>query len=126
MEVTSVPARLRGPCPTIALMKVALLAVAAIACSSAAFGQTEPYKVFETRPVITQGPYLIATGSTTATVVWLTDTPSHSKVRYSRGPGLEASALTRVAEPERDGLVPVGTRHVIHLSGLESGADRAW
>jgi predicted phosphodiesterase len=87
-----------------------------------ALAQSEPYKVFDTRPVITQGPYLIATSTTTATVVWMTDAPSHSKVRYAKGAGVAVSGLTHVAEPERDGLVPVGLRHVVHLTGLEPGA----
>ena len=87
-----------------------------------AHAQSEPYKTFDTRPVITQGPYLVATGSTTATIVWLTDTPSHSVVRYGRGGGLAASALSESSEPERDGLVPVGLRHVVHLTGLAPGA----
>ena len=93
---------------------------------AAALAQSEPYKVFETRPVITQGPYLVAMGSTTATVVWLTDTPSHSKVRYARGADRAAEALTSVVEPERDGLVPVGLRHVVHLTGLEPGATYSY
>ena len=84
--------------------------------------QSEPYKVFDTRPVITQGPYLIATASTTATIVWLTDAPSHSQVKYARGAALASAALTESAEPERDGLVPVGLRHVVHLTGLVPGA----
>ena len=54
-------------------------------------------------------------------IVWLTDTPSHSKVRYGRGTG-----LNRVAEPQVDGLVPVGTRHVVHLAGLEPGSTYAY
>lgn len=91
-----------------------------------ALAQSEPYKVFDTRPVITQGPYLIATGSTTATVVWLTDAPSHSKVRYAKGASLAGAELTNVAEPERDGLVPVGLRHVVHLTGLEPGATYSY
>ncbi len=88
---------------------------------AAALAQSEPYKVFDTRPVITQGPYLVATSGTSATVVWLTDTPSHSLVRYARGSDLPATSLTNVVEPERDGLVPVGLRHVVHVTGLEPG-----
>ena len=83
--------------------------------------QSEPYKVFDTRPVITQGPYLIATGTTSATVVWMTDAPSHSLVRYGRGADIPATGLVNVAEPQRDGLVPVGLRHVVHLTNLEPG-----
>lgn len=81
-----------------------------------ASAQSEPFKVFDTRPVITEGPYLIATSDTSTTIVWLTDTPSHSKVRYGRG-----TELNGVVEPHVDGLVPVGTRHVVHLTGLAPG-----
>ena len=37
---------------------------------------SDPYQVFDTRPVIMEGPYMVATSETTATMVWLTDTPS--------------------------------------------------
>jgi predicted phosphodiesterase len=80
------------------------------------WGQQEPYTVYDTKPVLTQGPYLVATSDTTATVVWMTDTPSHSKVRYGT-----ANNLSAVVEPQKDGLVPVGTLHVVHLTGLKPG-----
>ena len=79
-------------------------------------GAAAPYKVYDTRPVITEGPYLGATSETTATVVWFTDTPSHAKVRYGTG-----GELSMVAQPQVDGLVPVGTRHVVHLADLTPG-----
>jgi predicted phosphodiesterase len=107
-------------------MRPLLILAVSLLVPATALAQSEPYKVFETRPVITQGPYLVAMGSTTATVVWLTDTPSHSKVRYARGADLAAGALTAVVEPERDGLVPVGLRHVVHLTGLEPGATYSY
>ena len=65
-----------------------LLLVLLTLAPATALAQSEPYKVFDTKPVITRGPYLVATGTTTATVVWLTDTPSHSLVRYARGSDL--------------------------------------
>ena len=101
-----------------------LLTILAIASAPPgyAWAQSEPYKVFDTRPVITQGPYLVATSDTSTTIVWMTDAPSHSKVRYARGAGLGADALTSAAEPQQDGLVPVGLRHVVHVTGLEPGA----
>ncbi len=102
------------------------LVLSLVLLPASALAQSEPYKVFDTRPVITQGPYLIATGSTTATVVWLTDAPSHSKVRYAKGADVPAAGLASVAEPERDGLVPVGLRHVVHLTGLEPGATYSY
>ena len=98
-----------------------VLSVAMLALAAPARAQSEAYKVFDTRPVITEGPYLVATGETTATIVWLTDTPSHAKVRY--GPG---SDLSMVAEPQVDGLVPVGTRHVVHLSDLSPGTTYSY
>lgn len=79
--------------------------------------QSEPYKVFETKPVITEGPYLVALSDTAVSVVWMTDTPSHSKVRLGVGMG----ELTDVVEPDVDGLVPVGLRHVVTLTGLTPG-----
>jgi len=79
-------------------------------------GQNEPFKVFDTRPVITEGPYLVASGETTATIVWFTDTPSQARVIYEAD-----GEPSRLAEPEVDGLVPVGTRHVVHLEGLTPG-----
>ena len=97
------------------------LAAALFAPAVSAHAQTQPYKTFDTRPVITQGPYLIATGTTTATIVWLTDAPSHSLVKYAPGAGLPAPALTESAEPEHDGLIPIGLRHVVHLTGLAPG-----
>jgi predicted phosphodiesterase len=101
----------------LACAAVALLVVAPVR----AVAQSEPYQVFDTRPVITEGPYLVATSATSTTIVWLTDTPSHSRVEY--GP---AGDTSRVAEPQRDGLVPVGTRHVVHLTGLEPGTTYSY
>jgi predicted phosphodiesterase len=82
---------------------------------------SDPYRVFDTRPVIIEGPYMIATGETTATIVWLTDTPSHAKVRYGTSDDLRVTA-----EPESHGLVPVGTRHVVHLENLAPGTDYSY
>jgi acid phosphatase type 7 len=103
------------------LLLAALLAGVA-APITPAFAQSEPYEVFDTKPVITLGPYLVDTSGDTATIVWFTDTPSHSKVRFAKGAGLDVGALTHVIEPERDGLVPVGQRPAVVLRGLEPGA----
>lgn len=94
--------------------------------SVTAAAQSEPYKVFDTKPVITEGPYLVATSETTTSIIWLTDTPSHSRVRYAKGQVTAASGLSGLAEPAVDGLVPVGTRHVVHLTGLEPGTDYSY
>lgn len=109
---------------TIRSFVVAGALVAAV--PAAAYAQSEPYKVFDTKPVITQGPYLVATSDMSTTIVWMTDTPSHSEVRYAPGAGLDAAALTLSAEPQQDGLVPVGLRHVVHLTGLEPGATYSY
>jgi len=98
------------------IIRALILFVSMLLAVAPARAQDEPYKVFDTRPVITEGPYLVATGETTATIVWLTDTPSHAKVLY--GPDGHLSA---VAEPHEDGLIPVGTRHVVHLQDLVPG-----
>jgi hypothetical protein len=78
----------------------------------AAQAQSEPYKVFDTKPVITDGPYLVAMSDTAVSVVWMTDTPSHARVRLSDG------ANVREIEPQVDGLVPVGLRHFVTVTGL--------
>jgi predicted phosphodiesterase len=111
--------------PNITRLLIAAAAVG-MAAPAPAEAQSEPYKVFDARPVITQGPYLVATSGTSTTIVWMTDAASHSKVRYGRGEGLDAGALTSTAEPQQDGLVPVGLRHVVHLSGLEPGATYSY
>lgn len=91
-------------------------AIGLLTVAAPALAQSEPFKVYDTRPVITEGPYLVATGETTATIVWFTDTPSHAKVRYGT-----AGDLSSVSEPQVDGLVPVGTRHVVILRDLSPG-----
>ncbi len=96
-------------------------AAAFAALAGAVRAQSQPYKVFDTRPVITQGPYLMATSATTATIVWFTDAPSHSKVRYGT-----AAPLTQEVEPQQDGLVPVGLRHVVTLTGLKPGTTYSY
>jgi len=99
----------------------AAIGAALVAIAGPAWAQSQPYKVFDTRPVITQGPYLMAPGTTTATIVWFTDAPSHSKVRYGIG-----TTLSQEVEPEQDGLVPVGLRHVVTLTGLTPGTTYSY
>lgn len=75
----------------------------------------EPYAVFDTRPVILHGPYILAPTETSATITWATDTPCHSKVLYGIGePNMEA------INP-KDGMLPVGTFHAVHITGLQPG-----
>ena len=103
------------------IRRALILSVAILAVAAPVLAQSEPYRVFDTRPVIIEGPYLVATSETTVTIVWLTDTPSHAAVRY--GPG---SDLSMVAQPQLDGLVPVGTRHVVHLNKLLPGTSYSY
>jgi hypothetical protein len=83
---------------------------------SATGAQDAPFVVHDTKPVITKGPYLVDASETAVTVVWMTDTPSHSEVRF----GL-TDALGRRADVSSHGLVPVGTVHAIRVTGLAPG-----
>lgn len=85
-------------------------------CSEVARAQTKTFVVHETRPLIMHGPYLVAPTETGVTVVWTTDTPSHSKVLYGTG-----GKLTEMVEPAEHGLKPVGTLHTVRLTGLTPG-----
>ena len=91
------------------------LGLAVMAVPGMAGAQSEPYKVFDTKPVITEGPYLSALSDTAVSVMWMTDTPSHVKVRLHDGDKV------REIEPQVDGLVPVGQRHAVTITGLEPG-----
>ncbi|WP_342118993.1 FN3 domain-containing metallophosphoesterase family protein [Pseudoduganella sp. OTU4001] len=95
-------------------MKIAWIALAALSVGTA-YAQSEPYKVFDTKPVITEGPFLSALSDTAVSVVWMTDAPSHAKVILRDGDQV------REIEPQVDGLVPVGQRHVVTVTGLTPG-----
>lgn len=97
------------------VLRSSALAIAAASLLPLA-AQHQPYTVHDTRPVITNGPYLLAPTENSATLVWMTDTPCHSKVVY----GTDGD-LSLVAEPQTHGLVPVGTRHVVWISSLQPG-----
>jgi predicted phosphodiesterase len=81
-----------------------------------ALAQSEPFMVHDTRPVIMHGPVLIDPSETGVTVVWTTDTPSHSEVRYGAG-----AALDQRAESSHHGLLDIGTVHTIRVTGLTPG-----
>jgi predicted phosphodiesterase len=97
-------------------MKRASFLVLAAASLLRVAAQHQPFIVHDTKPVITNGPLLLAPAETSATVVWMTDTPCHSKVVFGTGGKLDSEA-----EPQAHGLVPVGTRHAIHITGLAPG-----
>ncbi len=92
------------------------LAGAIMAFGRLAPAQDEPFVIHETRAVILEGPYLSSLSETEATVVWITDTPCHAKVVYESD-----SEKRREADNAVHGLLPIGTRHVVHLRGLEPG-----
>jgi predicted phosphodiesterase len=96
--------------------------VAAVITSLFALGlparaQDEPFIVHDTKPVIMHGPYLSALSETGATIVWTTDTPCHARVVF----GPQGEPLSREADNAAHGLLPIGTRHIVHLAGLEPG-----
>ncbi len=75
----------------------------------------DPYALFDTRPVILHGPYLVAPTETSVVIAWTTDTPCHSKVLYGVGePSTEANNA-------KDGMLPVGTIHSVRVTGLKPG-----
>lgn len=78
--------------------------------------QHEPYITHDTRPVIMEGPYLVAPTQDGIAIVWKTDTDCHSRVEYG-----ESAALGNSAEIFPHGLIPIGTTHSIRLSGLTPG-----
>lgn len=79
------------------------------------WAQREPFVVHDTRPVIMNGPYLLTPTENSVTVVWMTDTPCHSKATYV------ADNLEREADNATHGLLPIGVRHAVRLTGLEPG-----
>jgi acid phosphatase type 7 len=94
---------------------LALTALIAAISPKLANAQSEPFAVYDTKPVILHGPYVVAPTETSAMIVWGTDTPCHSKVLYG------ADNLNQEATNEKDGLLPVSTLHAVRLSGLRAG-----
>ncbi|HLV01666.1 MAG TPA: fibronectin type III domain-containing protein [Acidobacteriota bacterium] len=84
--------------------------------SAFVYTQDEPFPVHETRPVILNGPYLSAPSEDGISIVWITDTPCHSKVLF----GTDRS-LNQTTQPSKHGLIPVDTVHSVRLTGLEPG-----
>jgi len=100
------------------LLVLGLLALAALFCLGLpALAQDEPFIVHDTKPVIMQGPYITSLSETGATIVWLTDTPCHAKLVY----GFKGEALSDESDNAEHGLLPIGTLHAVHLTGLMPG-----
>ena len=96
-------------------LALAAFVVGAFLTPAGAQRENDPFIVHETRPIITHGPLLLDPSETGITILWMTDTPCHSRVLY----GMDK--LDRIVEPEEDGLAPVGARHRVHLSDLKPG-----
>jgi hypothetical protein len=84
--------------------------------AGALHAQHQPFITHDTKPVITHGPILVDPSETGVTVVWTTDTPSHSEVRYGIG-----NALDQRAEASSHGLLALGTVHAVRITGLRPG-----
>jgi len=96
--------------------KIPTFLIAFAVASAVCFAQDRPYKVYDTRPVVLYGPYLTSPSVDGISVVWITDTPCHSKVIWGEG-----EPLKKVAEPQEHGMVPVDTLHSVRLTGLAPG-----
>ncbi len=66
--------------------------------------------------VITHGPYLIDQTETAVTVVWFTDVDCIAAVEYGTG-----GNYTRKVEVVTSGIMDIGRRHEVRLSGLTAG-----
>lgn len=93
------------------------VAAPAYECTAPTGGSPDrPHPVCRVRPVITEGPYLSAPTDTSATIVWMTDVPAHSRVIYGAEGEPESEAV-----PVEHGMIPVGKLHVVRLTGLRPG-----
>src|SRR5690625_4167237 len=97
------------------IISTAVLILSLAGISGPIYAQHEPFVVHETRPVITQGPYLVDPGETSVTIVWMTDTPAHSKVVY----GPENGGLAFEVKPRKHGRIPAAPQHAVRMPGVE-------
>jgi len=77
--------------------------------------ENRPFKTFDVYPTITHGPILLRPTESSVTIMWTTDILCQAAVAYGE------MQLDHEVEPGRDGLVPVGTVHVVELSRLAPG-----
>jgi predicted phosphodiesterase len=78
--------------------------------------ENQPFKIFPVQPVMVHGPLILDPTETTATIEWITDSPCTARVVYG-----EEGRLDRVAEPQQNGMIPVGRLHRIDVTGLTPG-----
>jgi acid phosphatase type 7 len=83
--------------------------------------QQEPFITRDTKPVVMHGPWISSMTETSATIVWVTDTPCHAEVIYGTAEPLSAKADNAV-----HGLLPIGLVHAVTVSGLEPGTRYAY
>ncbi|MGH9624292.1 MAG: metallophosphoesterase [Bryobacteraceae bacterium] len=74
-----------------------------------------PYKTYDTAPAIIHGPFILDPSETSATIEWVTGAPCIARVEYGE------KSLNHTLEPQKNGLVPVGTLHKVELTGLALG-----
>jgi predicted phosphodiesterase len=67
---------------------------------------------------ITHGPYLVDQTETAVTIVWFSDAESIGGVEYGTGGNFNLKADDAIR-----GIMRVGTRHVVRLTGLTAGAE---
>jgi len=84
--------------------------------STPTFAQQQPFITHDTRPVVMHGPWISSMTETSATIVWVTDTPCHAEVVYGTAEPLGAKADNAV-----HGLLPISLIHTVTVSGLEPG-----
>jgi predicted phosphodiesterase len=74
-----------------------------------------PFKTSDVKSKVVHGPFLLNTSETSATIEWVTDTPSTARVEYGE------KDLDLVADSQEFGLRSVSTLHKIELTGLTPG-----
>jgi len=107
------------PAPTIDICFAALLGV--LLTSASVSAQQQPFITHDTKPVVMHGPWISSMTETSATIVWVTDTPCHAEVVYGT-----AEPLTAKADNALHGLLPIGLIHAVTVSGLDPGTRYAY
>jgi len=93
---------------------VALIVLMLVAAP--ALAQQQPFVVHDTKPVVMHGPWISSLTGTSATLVWVTDTPCHAEVIYGT-----SEPLSSRADNAAHGLLPIGLVHAVTLTGLQPG-----
>ena len=86
-----------------------------------ALAQQQPFITHDTKPVVMHGPWISSMTETSATIVWVTDTPCHAEVAYGTSEPLTAKSDNAV-----HGLLPIGLIHAVTVTGLDPGTRYAY